>query len=130
MPPKLYTEAQAEAGKAIFMHTCTTCHGTHLEGKSAPPNAGTVFLNKAHLLDWTVGNLRTLVVSSMPLSNPGSLTPQQYAEVLAFLLASDCYPAGRQPFPRNDTAQLEHIPLTFVPGARPDNPALGTCNVR
>ena len=120
----------ATAGKAIFVQTRATCHSTHLEAKSAPPDAGTVFLNKATALDWTVSNLRTLVVSSMPLSNPGSLTPKEYAEVLAFLLASDCYPAGAQPFPRDDTPLLRHMALTHVPGARPDDPVLGTCRVR
>ena len=77
LPPRLYTEAQAIAGKAVFMKACTSCHGRALEGKSAPPNAGTRFLAKAGKLGWSVSDVRTLVVSAMPFDNPGSLTPAQ-----------------------------------------------------
>jgi mono/diheme cytochrome c family protein len=128
-PPKLYTEAQAEAGKLLFQRLCTTCHGDHLEGKSAPPNGGRIFLSKAAKLGWSVSDMRLLVVSSMPLNNPASLSPKQYAKVLAFLLATDCYPAGKVPFPTEDTALLKATPLRAVASVRPDNPKLGTCHV-
>jgi polar amino acid transport system substrate-binding protein len=129
-PPQLYTLAQAQAGRTVYMKTCVTCHGDQLQGRSAPPNAGTIFLHKAQALDWTISNLRTLVVSSMPLTNPGSLSPVQYADVLAFLLASDCYPAGHRKFPLGDTSLLQRTRLAAVAGAKPDNPTLGTCRVK
>ncbi|MEJ2436381.1 MAG: cytochrome c [Pseudolabrys sp.] len=124
--PALYTEAQAQAGQQVFTHICATCHGKDLQGKSGPQIAGTAFLKKAKLLGWSVGNLRSLVVSTMPRSNPGSLKPQQYADVLAYLLAVNCYPAGHNKFPTKTTAALKHTALK-PPNVKPDNGDLGTC---
>lgn len=111
----LFTEAQAEQGQAIYTKTCAVCHGDHMEGKSAPPIAGPAFMKKAEALEWTVGNLRTLIVGSMPRDNPGSLSPTQYADVIAFLLASNCFPAGQTPFPTQPTPQIRHAALKRPP---------------
>ncbi len=125
----LYTQAQAQAGQQVFAHICATCHGENLQGKSGPQIAGPAFLKKAKLLGWSVGNLRTLVVSTMPRSNPGSLKPQQYAQVLAYLLAANCYPAGHNKFPTRTTAALKHAALMPPPNVKPDNGDLGTCRL-
>ena len=123
----LYSEAQAQAGQQVFTHICATCHGKDLQGKSGPQIAGTAFLKKAKLLGWSVGDLRTLVVSTMPRSNPGSLKPQQYAQVLAYLLAVNCYPAGHSKFPIRTSAVLKHTALGPPPNIKPDNGDPGTC---
>lgn len=128
--PKLYTEQQADAGKAIYMGACASCHGDKLQGNSAPASGGKALLHKAQKLGWSVGDMRMLVVTSMPLNNPGSLSSKQYADVLAFLLASDCYPAGSTPFPTKDTAKLKHTPLQQPPNAQPSDSQLGTCAVK
>ena len=39
-------------------------------------------------------DLFTLVQKSMPQDNPGSLEPQEYVDVLAFVLRSNQLPAG------------------------------------
>ena len=129
-PPKLYTEHQAEAGKVLYQKQCSTCHGDHMQGASAPPNAGKAFLNKAKQLGWSVSDMRYLVVNSMPLNNPGSLSDKQYAQVMAFLLAADCYPPGNTPFPAKDTAKLKHTKLAPLKGVKADNPKLGLCHVK
>lgn len=129
LAPRRSTEAQAIAGEAVFIRACTSCHGRALEGNSAPANAGTRFLDKAGKPGWSVSDMHTLAVSAMPLDNPGSLTPAQYADVLAYLRASDCYPAGSVPFPVRDSARLKATPLAIVTAVRPDNPQLGTCRV-
>lgn len=126
---RLYTQAQAERGRQVYDGNCAKCHGDSLQGRSAPLIAGPKFLNKAHLLDWSVGNLRGLVVSSMPRDNPGSLSPQQYSEVLAYLLAVNCYPAGTQKFPTKNTAALKKTKLRTLDGVKPENPKLGTCTL-
>lgn len=124
----LYTEAQAEAGKQVYAEACAVCHGDDLQGKSAPAVAGSAFLNKAKILEWSVANLRHVVVTTMPRSNPGSLSPKQYADVLAYLLAVDCYPAGGQPFPTEATPGIQQTLLLPV-SASPDNPETGTCSI-
>jgi polar amino acid transport system substrate-binding protein len=128
-PPRLYTLKQAEAGRAIFMTSCARCHGKNLQGTTAPANAGTAFLTKAKELGWSVANMRSLVVNSMPFDQPDSLSAKQYADVLSFLLASDCYPAGPAPFPTKSTAQLKRTklqPLKHVKGAN----SKGVCQVK
>lgn len=127
--PRLYTESQAVAGKAVYAKNCTTCHGDHLQGVSAPAIAGHDFLKTSKTNKWTVSILRTIVVQNMPFSNPGALSPKQYADVMAFLLASNCYPAGSTPFPQKDEPALGKIvvgPLA-QPAGTPDKN--GVCSV-
>lgn len=126
----LYTEQQAKNGKQVFDTTCASCHGTNLQGGSAPPVAGSAFLKKAKILGWSVDDMRNLVVSAMPASNPGSLSPQQYADVLAYLLAADCYPPGDKPFPTDTTPALKQTELHPVRGAKAENPDSNTCPVK
>ncbi|HZZ60506.1 MAG TPA: cytochrome c [Roseiarcus sp.] len=76
-PPKLYTKAQAEQGKQVYAKNCAACHGDQLQGKTALAIAGAAFLKKAELLGWSVADLRTIIVTQMPRSNPGSLPPDQ-----------------------------------------------------
>jgi hypothetical protein len=49
----------------------------------------------------------------MPLTAPGSLNPDDYAAVMAYLLSYDCVkPAGdKQPFPTMDSPSLEGVTL-------------------
>lgn len=129
-PPKLYTAQQAMAGLAVFATSCASCHGADEQGTSAPASAGPKFLAKTKALGWSVSDMRQVVVSSMPLNQPGSLSPKQYAAVLAFLLASDCYPPGPTPFPIRNTARLKHTPLVPVKHSAADAPGGGVCNVK
>lgn len=128
--PALYTETQARAGKAIFEAKCTSCHGRDLQGISAPTVAGSEFLKYAKKNDWTMEALQYTVTTNMPFNAPGTLSPKAYAELLAFLLAANCYPAGDKPFPISDVPRLAKIHLGPVPDTRPDNPKLGTCTVK
>jgi hypothetical protein len=125
--PKLFTKTQALLGAGIFDRECMTCHGPTLQGKTAPPVAGTAFLKKTTLLGWTVENMRGLVVTSMPLTNPGSLSPKEYAAVIAYLLSSSCYPAGNTPFPTHSDKTLEDTKLVAPAGITPKDKKLGTC---
>lgn len=124
-----YTMAQATAGKAIYAQNCASCHGANLQGVAAPAIAGKDFITTAQKNNYTVSILRTIVTQNMPFNNPGSLSPTQYANVLAFLLASNCYPAGKTAFP-------EHAPANFgtakfappaKPAGKPDK--FGVCPV-
>jgi polar amino acid transport system substrate-binding protein len=127
-PPALYTRAQARAGERVYLQHCEKCHGKNLQGSLGPAIAGTSFLQAAQQNHWSLHVIRYLVVTTMPLHSPGSLSQKQYADVIAYLLASNCYPAGDKPFPQHADPELKKIDLQPLPGAHPDDPKLGTCH--
>ncbi len=90
----VYTQAQSDRGRALYGMQCSSCHGTTLEGTGqAPPLAGADFKG-----DWngqTADDLFEKMQTSMPADQPGKLTRAQNADILAFLLNSNGFPAGQ-----------------------------------
>jgi S-disulfanyl-L-cysteine oxidoreductase SoxD len=90
----VYTEEQAKRGETVYGKECASCHGDLLTGgESAPPLTGGVF--QANWNGLTLGDLFDRIRKTMPLSKPGRLTREQYAEVLAFMLSINKFPAGK-----------------------------------
>jgi mono/diheme cytochrome c family protein len=115
-----YTPQQVAQGGEIFAKSCALCHGANLQGLSAPALTGAGFA-RSHL---NAAQLRSVVTQTMPLTAPGSLTPADYAAVMAFLLSYDCVqPSGdRQPFPTADLPALKQV--TLGAGTCAPNPLL------
>jgi mono/diheme cytochrome c family protein len=112
----VYSEAQATAGETLYGEHCTKCHGEDLAGvEQAPALAGDAFGQR-----WHGANLKKLFerIEVMPPKEPKSLTEKQYAEILAFLLSANEFPAGRTPLVPDRTA-LAEITITSV---RPKEP--------
>jgi len=106
-----FTPAQATRGEFIFVKTCATCHGAQLEGAAGPPLQGASFgtsLTTGHL---TTATLYAFIRGSMPMNAPGSLTPQQYLDVLAFILSKNGYPSGDRPLGESSLAQVALLPF-------------------
>ena len=90
----VYTEDQAKRGEPIYGKECAACHGAMLTGgESAPPLTGGTFLSNWNGL--TLGDLFDRIRRTMPQSNPGRLTRQQDADILAFMLSFNKFPAGK-----------------------------------
>jgi len=90
----VYTEDQAKRGEAIYRKECAACHGAMLTGgESAPPLTGGPFL--ANWNGLTMGDLFDRIRKTMPQTNPGRLTRQQDADILAFMLSVNKFPAGK-----------------------------------
>lgn len=86
-----YTLAQAKRG-ALKSGLCTSCHGDGFVGGGAPELAGEAFLAK-----WerrTVGDLFDLVRLTMPDDDPGALAREEYADLVAYILAVNKFPTG------------------------------------
>jgi mono/diheme cytochrome c family protein len=101
-----YTEQQVAQGGKVYGQKCAACHGANLQGISAPALTGLSF-GHLHL---NASQLRDVVAQTMPLTAPGSLKPDDYAAVMAFLLSSDCVqPAGggHQAFPVKNLPALQ-----------------------
>ena len=80
-------------GKEIFTMRCALCHGEMLEGAAGPPLAGDMFLGPRD--GQPVSDLFDKINATMPADAPGTLEPQQAAELVAFVLQANKFPAGR-----------------------------------
>ncbi len=90
----VYTEDQAKRGEPVYRKECAACHGDRLTGgESAPPLTGGAFL--ANWNGLTLSDLFDRIRKTMPQSGPGRLTRQQDADVLAFMLSANKFPAGK-----------------------------------
>lgn len=105
-----YTPEQVVRGQAVYSAQCASCHGDRLQGISAPALAGASFA-KSHL---SVSQIRNVVVTQMPLSAPGSLSPDDYASVMAYTLSYSCVKSegnGKIPFPTTDQPDLAKVTI-------------------
>jgi mono/diheme cytochrome c family protein len=110
----VYTEAQAGRGKAAYGKSCASCHGNALEGNNTnPPLTGDEF--KGNWNGQTLDDLFEKVQTSMPGDNPGSLSRDQNADILAFVLKSNAFPAGAKDLP-TDPAALQKIHFDATKG--------------
>jgi mono/diheme cytochrome c family protein len=91
-PPAIYTLAQATAGADVFSKNCAVCHGAALQGIAGPTLLGQSFASAGN--NDTVGGIFGEIAEQMPAGAPGSLTHDQYTQVMAFILAKNGYPAG------------------------------------
>ncbi len=107
---RLYTQAQAERGKPLYAQACAACHGQSLEGTTSAPLAGERFMAKWGEGTRTVDDLYFITKTQMPFGKPDSLTPQQYIDIVAYLLASNGYAAGGSELPA-DAATLKKTKL-------------------
>jgi cytochrome c len=90
----VYTEDQAKRGEPIYRKECAACHGDMLTGgESAPPLTGGAFL--ANWNGLTMGDLFDRIRKTMPQNALGHLTRQQDADILAFMLSVNKFPAGK-----------------------------------
>ncbi|HET9220461.1 MAG TPA: c-type cytochrome [Terriglobia bacterium] len=104
----IFSNEQAERGKADFAQSCTRCHGQDLAGLTAPSLNGNRFITA-----WENENLYKLFVKirdTMPPNFGTILTDEAKLDVLTFLLRTNGYPAGTQEL-KVDAETLENIQI-------------------
>jgi mono/diheme cytochrome c family protein len=88
----VYTDSQAGRGREQYVQHCAMCHGAVLEGNGeAPPLTG------EFIPDWagmTLADLHDKIRLTMPLNAPGTLSPAATADILAYILKANSFPAG------------------------------------
>jgi mono/diheme cytochrome c family protein len=94
----VYTEEQASQGDELYMQQCVSCHGPSLEGgEMAPGLADGAF--RANWNGMTVGDLYDRIHEGMPPDNPGMLSREEIADILARMLSANGFPAGEKELP-------------------------------
>ncbi len=98
----VYTEQQADRGRAVYDAKCAECHGDDLEGDvvEAPALCGSEFLWKFN--GATVDHVFTRIHRDMPLDKSGTMSKQASADVLAYMLKVSNLPAGRSELPHEE----------------------------
>ncbi len=94
--PVVYTDGQAGGGKSAYAASCESCHGDTLQGLlEAPALSGPRFVQT-----WkggTVKDLYDFAFMYMPQDKPSTLSPQTYADIIAYILQFNKVPAGDKP---------------------------------
>ena len=90
----VYSDAQAKRGATLYAEQCASCHGEDMAGVADlfPALTGEAFGK-----NWqgkSVGDLFDKIATTMPALDPGSLKPEQAADITAFILNHSKYPAG------------------------------------
>jgi mono/diheme cytochrome c family protein len=115
----VFIETQAKRGELVYLGPCGLCHGRELDGapddpdyRATPPLARAKFLR-----DWEGRSLASLFEytrATMPENNPGSLTDEEYVDVIAYMLSLSGMPAGDVEL-RPDTQSLARIVIRRRP---------------
>ena len=105
----VYSEKQAARGQDVYAGMCKSCH-------AAATHTGVAFEKSwnGHPLSELFGFIST----RMPKNEPGSLAPEEYVDVLAYLLKLNQMPAGAAELPP-DTTVLGGIRIETHAAAKP-----------
>jgi len=93
----VYSEEQAARGKDEYEYNCGNCHIHDLSGdsiKDVPALAGPDFMAK-----WSGKSVKELldyIATNMPQDSRGTLGGKTYADVTAYVLKVNAFPAGAE----------------------------------
>lgn len=98
----VYTEAQATRGEKAAQQNCGICH------------TSSEWSNSMFMSAWSgrpIRELHSRIRATMPFDQPGRLSAQQYADIVAYMLKLNKVPAGKNELPATDT-ELAQIRVT------------------
>ena len=88
----IYTVEQAQRGQVLFTTRCGHCHAEDLGGGEGPALLGDGF--RRNWFERTVQSLFTHIQTAMPSDEPGSLSGDEVAALIGFVLSANGMPAG------------------------------------
>ena len=94
----VYTQDQAGRGRTLFAGSCSSCH-------AASDFGGDSFIQR-----WggeSAAELFNFIRATMPQDAPGSLEPQQYADIIAFFFNASGMPSGSSELKGDEDAMRE-----------------------
>ena len=113
----VYSDTQAARGQSLYTSVCSGCHGTALEGVSAPELTGNRFIER-----WREGRLDAIynfIRQRMPLGRPPTaktIPDDDYLDMLTYILKVNGYRAGSSEL---TTGNLETVVLVGKNGPQP-----------
>lgn len=131
-----YRTAQAERGATLYQQQCAACHLPDLQGFFE----AVALRDSAFVDNWrnrTPAQMLELLERTMPPQAPGSLSENEYLDLIAFLLQANGVSAGEAALAANSEAVLfiggdsatQAVPVrTPVPGLAGTAPTPGTRN--
>lgn len=89
----VFTQAQADRGKASYDAECAVCHGSELGGGDVPPAlVGEQFMGEWENVDTLFDRIRKTMPANAKV---GQLSRQVNSDITAFILSYNGYPAGK-----------------------------------
>ena len=91
----VYTAAQADRGITLFRSKCASCHA---------PNRFTDDLFYTSFAGKPLWEMFDVISDTMPEDDPGGMKKEEYADVIAYLLKLNDFPAGVTELPTDKGA--------------------------
>jgi len=106
----IFSDEQAARGKKLYVSSCSSCHMEGLQGADlAPALKGEDFVLR--WVGYSMQDMFSTISTKMPSDDPGRLSPQVNADIVAYLLQVNKFPAGHDEL-KPDTPLLKGIAIT------------------
>ena len=112
----VYTEAQAYRGEKVADTTCIGCHGPKLDGGDSGPK----LVGQEFLANWSSQSMAVMfdwIREAMPAEAPGTMSRDDTAAVIAYILQLNKIPSGKVDLP-TDPQLLGRIVVADKPSDR------------
>ena len=106
----VYSSEQAARGKKLYVDSCSSCHQEGLQGADLAP----ALKGEDFVLRWAGFSMQDMfdtISTKMPSDAPGTLSPQVNADIVAYVLQVNKFPAGHEEL-KPDPPLLKSIAIT------------------
>jgi mono/diheme cytochrome c family protein len=109
----VYTQAQAERGKKGYTVFCESCHAADLSGNNSGDSGAPPLKREGFMAGSDANGLYTKIAKTMPFDAPGSLQPDEYLDIVAYIFQENGFKPGPSPL-TTDADQLRAIRIIRV----------------
>jgi mono/diheme cytochrome c family protein len=103
-------QSLADSGQAIYSSKCASCHGPSGQGGGGPALWGSSAtlgtFNGSVIFNKNAQDMLNYISSKMPLTAPGSLSHDQYLNVLSYILVQGNQVNGSTPFVESQLSSI------------------------
>ena len=103
----VFSEAQVTRGQVLYAQRCASCHGPALAGAQAPALTGDAFTNKFRMEPLSALFIQIRYAMPPGAEDKAQLTSEQAADLVAHILKSNGFPAGKTDFAAADAVNSQ-----------------------